>query len=144
MFPWPQASSLKQEDKVGLRYLLHTLQEEDLEQKRVIRYRGSLRHRVEQEKATPSPAEEVPTFDLGGRTFEDRQSSATFSTLMGRSGLKGKVLEHVPPSPAILQDGRQPARLRDRTTLEERFIPGGVASKFGIRPASSKALSDES
>jgi hypothetical protein len=123
---------------VGLRDLLHTLQEEDLEQKRVIRCRGLLRHRVEQEKAAaPSPPEEIPTFDLGGRTFEDRQSAAAFSTLMGRSGLKGKVLEHVPPSPVVPQDGGQPARLRDRTTLEERFIPGGVASKFGIRTPQS-------
>ncbi|MSS73987.1 MAG: hypothetical protein EXS64_21255 [Candidatus Latescibacteria bacterium] len=120
---------------MGLRYLLHTLREEDLEQQRIVRYRGQLRHRAEQEKAAPpSPSEEIPTFDLGGRTFEDRQSAAAFSTLVGRSGLKGKVLEHVPPSPVVLQDGRQPARLRDRTTLEERFIPGGGGIKVWHPP----------
>jgi len=120
---------------MGLRHLLHTLREEDLEQKRAVRHRGHLRYRIEQEKTSaPSPSEEIPTFDLGGRTFEDRQSAAAFSTLIGRSGLKGRVLEHIPSSPVLSQDEGQPARLRDRTTLEDRLIPGGVASKFGIRP----------
>jgi hypothetical protein len=130
---------------VGLRHLVHDLREEDLEQKRAIRHRAHLRHRIDQEKASaPSPPEEIPTLDVGGRTFEDRQSAATFSTLIGRGGLKGKVLEYVPPSPIPLQDGEQPAGLRDRTTLEDRSIPGGVASKFGIRSAVSKVVSNES
>lgn len=130
---------------MGLRHLVYTLREEDLEQRRMVRHRGRLRHRVEQEgDSPPPPSEEIPTFDLGGRTFEDRQSAATFSTLIGRGGLKGKVLEYIPPSPLVSQDGRPPAGLRDRMDPEDRVIPGGVASKFGIRPIENRVLSNES
>jgi hypothetical protein len=90
---------------------------------------------MDQEKALLSPqTEEISTLDLGGRTFEDRQSAAAFSTLMGRAGLKEKVLQYELASPPSQQE-RHPLGLRDRTRPDIRTIPGGVASKFRIRPA---------
>ncbi len=129
---------------MGLKHLIQALREEDIEQRRVLRQGGRLRHRVDQEK-TPAPASDdtVSTPDMGGRTFEDRQSAAAFSTLIGRGGLKGKVMEYVPPAPTSRQDLGQPARLRDRSAPEDRAVPGGVASKFGIRPIENKMLGNE-
>ena len=121
---------------MGLKHLVHNLRAEDIEHARVLRQGRKLRQRVDPECAPDDVVESpIPAPDMGGRTFEDRQSAEALSTLVGRGGLKGKVMDHVPPVPSLRREQDQASRLRDRLAVGDRTIPGGLASRFGIRPA---------
>lgn len=121
---------------MSLKHLVQNLREEDIEYARVLRQGRKHPRRVDPEHSPDNvPESAIPAPDMGGRTFEDRQSAEALSTMVGRGGLKGKVMDHVPPVPSLRREHDQASRLRDRLAVGDRAIPGGLASKFGIRSA---------